>query len=209
MSYDQLFAPGNLIAYLYIGALTGIFEAGVAWLILRKVRSGKANWNQALVFGIGFGVIEALLLGFASLGSALGGLLAPDMLPIYTLGSFANNTNIAMGLAPVVERLSVIFAHIFSCVLIFHAIASREAKWGWLAILYKTLLDAPGGFAAFWGMNTVNFPCANIKMTPIPKKSASSCARRISFTTAARSTGQCIVGITGAGMSTRIFCAST
>jgi hypothetical protein len=36
-------------------------------------------------------------------------------------------------------------------VLIFYAIASREAKWGWLAILYKTLLDAPGGFAAFWG----------------------------------------------------------
>jgi uncharacterized membrane protein YhfC len=151
VSYDNIFSPGNLIAYLYIGALTGIFEAGFAWLILRKIRWGQANWNQALVFGIGFGVIEALLLGLASLGSSLAGLLAPDTLPVPTLGGLANQANLAMGLAPVVERLSVIFAHIFSCVLIFQAIASREAKWGWLAILYKTLLDAPGGFAAFWG----------------------------------------------------------
>jgi hypothetical protein len=53
------------------------------------------------------------------------------------------------------ERLSVIFAHIFSCILIFYAIASGESKWGWLAILYKTLLDTPAGFAAFWGAGTV------------------------------------------------------
>jgi hypothetical protein len=56
----------------------------------------------------------------------------------------------------VVERLFVIFAHIFANVLIFYAIASGEAKWGWLAILYKTLLDAPGGFASFWGTGTAD-----------------------------------------------------
>ena len=33
--------------------------------------------------------------------------------------------------------------------------ASREAKWGWLTMLYKTLLDAPAGFAAFWGMGSL------------------------------------------------------
>lgn len=151
---DKLFSPGNLIAYLYIGALTGVFEAGLAWLILRKSRWGRADWNQALVFGIGFGTVEALLLGLTSLGSALVGVLAPDTLPVSTLGGLANNATFLMGLAPIVERLSVIFAHIFACVLIFYAIASREALWGWLAILYKTLLDTPGGFASFWGANT-------------------------------------------------------
>ena len=59
---------------------------------------------------------------------------------------------LAMGLAPVVERLSVIFAHIFACVLIFYAIATGEPKWVWLGIVYKTLLDAPAGFATFWGV---------------------------------------------------------
>ena len=151
---DHLFSPGNLIAYFYIGALTGIFEVGLAYLILRKSRWGKATWEQALVFGIGFGVIEALLLGLVGLFSAIVGITSPDTLPIPTLGSLANNATLVMGLAPVIERLSVIFAHIFACVLIFHAIASNEAKWAWFAVLYKTLLDTPAGFAAFWGVNT-------------------------------------------------------
>jgi hypothetical protein len=55
-------------------------------------------------------------------------------------------------LAPVVERLAVIFAHIYACVLIFYAIARGETKWAWLAILYKTLLDTPATFASFWGV---------------------------------------------------------
>lgn len=152
---EQLFSPGNLAAYLYIGALTGIFEAGLAWLILMKIRWGKASWSQALVFGIGFGVIEALLLGLAGFGSSLVALLSPDLLPVSALGGLANNATLGMGLAPIIERLSVIFAHIFSCVLIFYAISSGESKWGWIAILYKTLLDTPGGFAAFWGTGTL------------------------------------------------------
>lgn len=149
---ESLFSPGNLIAYLYIGALTGIFEAGLAYLILRKIRWGKATWEQALVFGIGFGVVEALLLGLSGLVSALVGITSPEALPISTLGSLAHGSTLAMGLAPVIERLSVIFAHIFACVLIFHAIASGETKWAWYAVLYKTLLDTPAAFANFWGV---------------------------------------------------------
>lgn len=149
---ENLFSPGNLITYFYIGALTGIFEAGLAYLILRKIRWGKAAWNQALVFGIGFGVVEALLLGLTGLVSALVGITSPDALPISTLGSMAHNATLIMGLAPVVERLFVIFAHIFACVLIFHAIASGETKWACFAILYKTLLDTPAAFANFWGV---------------------------------------------------------
>lgn len=151
---EKLFSPGNLAAYLYIGALTGIFEAGLSWLILSKGHWGRASWVQALTFGMGFGVIEALTLGLSGLGSALVGLLSPEVLPVPTLGSLAGQATLVMGLAPVVERLSVILAHIFSCALIFFAIARREARWGWLAILYKTLLDTPAGFAAFWGIGT-------------------------------------------------------
>jgi len=152
---DRLFSPGNLVAYLYIGALTGVFEAGLAWFILSKIRWGQASWSEALVFGIGFGAIEAFLLGLVGFGSSLAALLSLDVLPVSALGSLANNATLGMGLAPVVERLSVIFAHIFSCVLILYGIVSGESKWGWLAILYKTLLDAPAGFAAFWGANTL------------------------------------------------------
>lgn len=152
---EHLFSPGNLLAYLYIGALTGIFEVGLAWLILSKIRWGMADWKQALVFGIGFGTVEALLLGVGGLASALVSLFAADMLPISALGTLANNGTLGMALAPVIERFSVVLAHIFSCVLIFYAIAKREGKWVWLSILYKTLLDAVAGFAAYWGLNTL------------------------------------------------------
>ena len=154
VTQENLFSPGNLIFYVYIGALTGIFEVGLAYIILRKIRWGNATWNQALVFGIGFGTIEALLLGLPALGSALVGIFSPDALPIPTLGNLAASTSLVMGLAPVVERLSVIFAHIFACVLIFYGIANGEGKWVWLSVLYKTLLDTPAAFASFWGLNT-------------------------------------------------------
>jgi len=152
VNQDKLFSPGNLIAYVYVGALTGIFEAGLAYLILRKIRWGKATLNQALAFGIGFGVIEALLLGFSNLFSSLVAMTSPNVLPIASLGTLAHNATFALGLAPVVERLSVIFAHIFACVLIFYAIARGETKWAWYAIIYKTLLDTPAAFASFWGV---------------------------------------------------------
>ena len=156
VSYERLFAPGNLIAYLYIGALTGVFEVGLTWLVLSRAHWGKATWPQALVFGIGFGVVEALLLGLLGFGSALAALLGTEALPISVLGGLAGNATLAMGLAPVVERLAVILAHIFACVLIFYAIGRGEAKWGWLAIGYKTLLDAVAGFANFWGVSTLS-----------------------------------------------------
>jgi uncharacterized membrane protein YhfC len=154
VSYTDLFSPGNLAAYIYVGALTGIFEAGIATLILRKIRWGRATWDQTLGFGIGFGVVEALLLGFLSLASATAALVSPDSLPVPALGNMAQAGNLLMGLAPVVERFFVIIAHIFSCVLLFYAIAQREMKWAWLAILYKTILDTPAAFAAFWGVTT-------------------------------------------------------
>lgn len=155
VNHENLFVFNNLIAYLYVGALTGVFEVGLAWLILSKVRWGKANWNQALSFGIGFGVFEALLLGLAGFGSALVAFLGPDTLPVSVLGGLANDATVGMGLAPIIERLGVIFVHIFTCVLIFYAIASGETRWGWLALLFKTGLDAVAGFAAFWGANTL------------------------------------------------------
>lgn len=154
VTQDKLFSLGNLIAYFYIGALTGIFEAGLAYLILRKVRWGKSSWDQALVFGIGFGAIEAFLLGFGNLLSSVVGITSPDTLSISTLGTLAHNATLIMGSAPVVERLFIILAHIFACVLIFYAIARGETKWAWLAILYKSLLDTPAGFASFWGVGT-------------------------------------------------------
>ncbi len=155
ISYQNPLAISNIIFYIYVGALTGIFEVLVAWLVLRNRPLGRASWTQALAFGVGFGAFEALLLGLLSLGNSIGVLLAPDSLHIATLGAMASNNEVLFGIAPVVERISVIMAHVFTCVAIFYAIAVRQPKWMWMAVLYKTVLDAPAGLAQFIGMNTL------------------------------------------------------
>jgi uncharacterized membrane protein YhfC len=154
-SRETLWAPINVVYYFYAGALTGIFEAGITWLILRKVRWGKATWSKALAFGIGFGVVEALLLGFASLVSSASVLANPLGVHAATLGAVARNNGLLYAVEPPVERIAVIFAHILANVLLFYAIAMRQARWGWISILYKTLLDTPAAFAAFWGVETL------------------------------------------------------
>ncbi len=56
---------GILLASLYIGSLTGFTEVLLTWLVLRYTRLGRVPWQQALAFGVGFGVVEALLLGIS------------------------------------------------------------------------------------------------------------------------------------------------
>lgn len=38
---------GKPLFDLYVGALTGIFEVGITWIVLRYTRLGKATWNGA------------------------------------------------------------------------------------------------------------------------------------------------------------------
>ena len=58
--------PGPVAApvyWLYIGLLTGVFECGMALLFVRRSRLKAAGWDEAMAFGIGFGAVEAFLLG--------------------------------------------------------------------------------------------------------------------------------------------------
>lgn len=146
---------GELLFHLYVGALTGFFEVALVWLVLRYTRLGSVSWNKALAFGIGFGAIEALLLGLLSFTSSMSGLLAPNLIPPVTLAQLALANNVLYGLAPVAERLAVIFVHILTCVLLFHGVLSGQKRWFVAAFLYKTLLDSVASFAQIWGVDTL------------------------------------------------------
>ncbi len=148
---DQLFAPGSLLFDLYVGALTGLTEVLLTWLLLRYTRLGKVGWGKALAFGIGFGAFEALLLGLSSFASALTGMLAPQSVGP-AIGSLAVLNNPLYGLAPVVERIFTIFVHILSNVLLFYGVAKGQSRWLWVAFAYKSGIDAIAGFAQMWGV---------------------------------------------------------
>jgi uncharacterized membrane protein YhfC len=143
---------GNAAFDLYVGALTGVFEVGVTWLVLRYTRWGRATWNQALAFGIGFGAIEAFLLGLGSAAAVLGAILAPEVLPVELLRQLAHANDFLYGLAPISERFFTVLIHVFSNVLIFFAILRRRPGWFWLSFLYKTLIDAMATFVQLHGM---------------------------------------------------------
>lgn len=152
---DSLWAPGSILFYLYIGALTGLTEVLLTWLVLRYTRLGRAPWNKALAFGVGFGAFEALLLGLGSLLGMLVGLLAPQTLPAAAMGSMVQANNLLFDLAPIVERIATIFVHILCNVLLFYGVVTLRSRWLWVSFAFKTLLDSVAGFAQLWGVGTV------------------------------------------------------
>ncbi len=148
---DQLFAPGSLLFDLYVGALTGLTEVLLTWLLLRYTRLGKVGWGKALAFGIGFGAFEALLLGVSNFAGALIGMLAPQSLGP-AIGNLVTLNNPLYGLASVVERIFTIFVHILSNVLLFYGVAKVQSRWLWVSFAYKSGIDTIAGFAQMWGV---------------------------------------------------------
>ncbi len=139
---------------VYVGSLTGIFEVGLVWLLLRYTRLGQVGWPRALAFGIGFGAVEALLLGLLSLGPVVAALAMPAVLPPDALVGLARLNDPLVGLAPIVERLATLYLHLLANALVFYAASRRRAGAFWLAFAYKTAIDSVAAFGQLWGLGT-------------------------------------------------------
>ncbi len=149
---------GNVLFYVYVGALTGVFEVGLTWLLLRRTCLGHSAWGGALAFGIGFGAVEAALLALSPLVTVSMALLNPSSLPGGVLEQFAVLNNPLQGLAPVWERFFTIWIHILSAVLLFYGMRTRQTRWFWLAFVYKTGVDAVAAFAQVSGFINMAAP---------------------------------------------------
>jgi len=145
----------HVIFYVYVGVLTGVFEVAITWLVLRYTKLGQVTWKRALAFGLGFGALEALLLGITSLVGAATALVAPTTLPLAALERLALTNNPLYGLAPIWERFFTVLIHLFTNVLLFYAARKRASRWFWLAFAYKSGIDTVVAFAQFWGLDTV------------------------------------------------------
>ncbi len=149
---------GENIFNLYVGALTGITEVLMVWLWVRYTRKGQVGWKKALAFGIGFGAVEALILGINSLASVLIAILSPNLLDNNTLAEIAKAGSLSVALAPVVERFCVVLIHIFCNILLFYGALVKKSRFFWFAFIFKSLLDAVASYAQFSGqLGTVSF----------------------------------------------------
>jgi len=143
----------GLMGYLifigvFVGVRTGLFECGAAYLTFKRTNLREASLDGATAFGVGFGAFEAIVLGLPSIVQIGMFLLNPgllDALPpaqrAYVIEQLSAPTWIV--LAPVIERLFTLFAHILAAVLVYSAVRWARPRLLLYAFLYKSALDAP------------------------------------------------------------------
>jgi len=129
--------------WLYVGLLTGIFECGLLLALWPRFR--RYDFNTAVAFGIGFGAIEAILLGLSSLIFTAVAIADPALFPKKIMDSFAVSAWVIP--APIIERIVAVFAHIFACVLIVRSAQRKQLWYFWAAFVYKSLIDATAAWA--------------------------------------------------------------
>ncbi len=138
---------GALIVGLYYGLRTGLFESGIPYLSARLARM-KPAFDQAVAIGIGFGAAEAILLGFSSLANVLLFITLPNLVSSYpqaTQDALQMQFSLVFIPIPVIERMTVLFCHVFATVLALYAI---RAGWKWLALSMAIGLLLDGSI--FW-----------------------------------------------------------
>lgn len=123
-------AIGEPLFWVYIGLLTGIFECGIKQLFVIKTRLKEADWNQAVAFGIGFGAMEAFLLGAVSFIGLLMVIVFFEHIPAEAKDQIAKGLgdNFAVIPLPIVERIIALLVHVFSSVLIVYGVQVKQAR---------------------------------------------------------------------------------
>ena len=128
--------PADLVFWLYIGLLTGIFECGIFLLLTKYIRRKQWTWNDATSVGVGFGAVEAITLGVA---------MAIAMSIKSSVSGELNQAVVILWHAPV-ERLIAIALHAASVAMIIYALTQRKWRWFVASFLYKSGVDAVAAF---------------------------------------------------------------
>lgn len=128
--------PADVTFWIYIGVLTGITEVGIFLAMARWFQRRQWSWKDAASVGVGFGAIEAGLLGLGLVTAAMAGA--------------AGETNV---LVPPLERFLAIFIHTAATAMCIYAVTRRE--WGWFAFafLYKSGVDAVAAYMLLPGQD--------------------------------------------------------
>jgi len=150
-----------IITGLYIGLRTGLFESGFTYLVAIKTKLKNLSWNQAIGFGLGFGCFEALVMGFLSFINIYAFVAMPELINQLTaeqaeaLNTVLNQSTWIVP-AAIIERISVIFIHVFSTLLVFYAIRINSKKYLWYSIGFKTIVDGIiPALQVYVGSNTI------------------------------------------------------
>ena len=131
---------------IYLGLRSGIFENGLSFIWAKRMRLKGASYDEVIAFGLGFAGIEAFFLGISSFLNIFVLVSNPNLFGTLTPETQqALSQQFALGPlligAPLIERLAVLFIHVFSTVLVFKTINEGTSTYIIMAILYKTAVD--------------------------------------------------------------------
>ena len=145
----DLYGMGALIAFasVYVGLRTGLLESGFTYIFAKKkAKKAKITFNEAVAFGIGFGAIEAFLLGLSSFLNIIVIYLYPGILDSLgvvqkdmVLSSLGQSTLIVI--PAIVERIATIFIHVFAAALAIASVNTGKMKYIWGSVAYKSVTD--------------------------------------------------------------------
>jgi hypothetical protein len=137
----------------YIGLLTGVFEIGITLAFALLIRSIYEDRDRALSIGLGAGLVEALLIGFSSIGNYLTvvtGTASTDAI----MGALAQAVAVTpvLWLVSPVERIIAILCHVSSRILVLYGFMRRQYRYFWAGFALLTALDAIAGYFHLAGL---------------------------------------------------------
>lgn len=151
---------GNIWLYaLYGGLAAGVFEETGRYLAMKLCMKKNLNKQNAIMYGVGHGGIEAILLtGMTYVSNLVVSLMinSGQISAILSMNGVDDTTYqqtmaqlMVMGTTPSwqfymagVERISAIIFHISLSYLVYLAVKEKKLSWYLLAILLHFLLDA-------------------------------------------------------------------
>lgn len=131
---------------LYVGLRTGLFESGFTYVAGLKTKLKHVTFDEAVAFGLGFGGIEAVLLGLQSFLTILMFTVMPDLInqiPETQREIIFQQLNQSTWIifAPILERGATLLIHVFASILVFYAIHTTMKRYLLYSIGYKTVVD--------------------------------------------------------------------
>ena len=148
-----------LLAALLFGLSAGVFEEVTRYLFY-YVRKSMREWDEGMMFGAGWGGIEAILLGLLAATTAINvyiyqsGLIE-SLVPAAQLASSSEaiaataqqieelvNLPPWMFLLGAVERAIALILHLSLSILVLQAFVRKNIIWLFAAIGWHTLIDA-------------------------------------------------------------------
>ncbi len=124
-----------VLYFIVLGFSAGVFEETGRYLGLRFFLKDKLSWENGVVFGLGHGGAEAILIVGVNYLQLLFGLMTGQS--VDQVANIPSYLFLAGGL----ERILVVTAHVGMTMLVLYAVKYEKKIYFLYALLFHTLID--------------------------------------------------------------------